>query len=85
MYTLHVTGKPVSSCGHKPTKLFISDKLFVYVVPMKEKTEIPQVLKDFYEEIGVPVDLIFDTVGVLVQKFKQGFWRNEPNLAGELT
>jgi hypothetical protein len=44
-------------------KLFVSDKGYVYVVPMKSKSEFPFALKQFAKEIGVPLALISDPAG----------------------
>ena len=44
-------------------QLFISDKGFLYVVPMKDRKEIPKELKEFEKEIVVLVALIFDMSG----------------------
>ena len=44
-------------------QLFVSDKGFVYVFPMKDRKEIPKALKKFSKEIDVPVALIFDMSG----------------------
>ena len=44
-------------------QLFVSNKVFVYVFPMKDRKEIPKALKDIAKEIGVPVALIFDMSG----------------------
>ena len=63
MDTFFVTGKAISQRGHKCMQLFVSDKGFVYVVPMKDRKEIPKALKEFAKEIGVPVALIFDMSG----------------------
>ena len=63
MDTFFVTGKTVSQRGHKCMQLFVSNKGFVYVVPMKDRKEIPNMLKEFAKEIGVPVALIFDMSG----------------------
>ena len=63
MDTFFVTGKAISQRGHKCMQLFVSDKGFVYVVPMKDQKEIPKALKEFAKEIGVPVALIFDMSG----------------------
>ena len=63
MDTFFVMGKAVLHQGHKYMQLFISDKDFVYVVPMKDRKEIPKELKEFAKEIGVPVALIFDISG----------------------
>jgi hypothetical protein len=44
-------------------QLFVSDKGFVYVVPMKSKSDFPFALKQFAKEIGVPLALICDPSG----------------------
>ena len=44
-------------------QLFVSDTGFMYVYPMKEKSEIPNAVKAFAKEIGVPLSLILDPEG----------------------
>ena len=44
-------------------QLFVSDKGFVFVVPMKSKAEFPDAIKLFAKEIGVPTQLIMDPSG----------------------
>ena len=44
-------------------QLFVSDTGFMYVYPMKSKSEIPDAVKAFAKEIGVPVSLILDPEG----------------------
>ena len=63
MDTFFVTGKAISQRGHKCMQLFVSNKGFVYVVPMKDRNEIPKALKEFAKEIGFLVALIFDMSG----------------------
>ena len=63
MDTFHVTKAGISSCKHKHMQLFVSDTGFMYVVPMKSKTEIVQAVKQFAKEIGVPTALILDLEG----------------------
>jgi hypothetical protein len=41
-------------------QLFVSDKGFVYVVPMTSKMEVPQAVKEFAKEIGAPDAIICD-------------------------
>ena len=41
-------------------KLFVSDTGFMYVYPMKVKTEIINPVKAFAKEIGVPAALILN-------------------------
>jgi hypothetical protein len=43
-----------SSRGHTCCQLFVTDKGFVYVVPMKSKGEVLQAVKQFAKEIGAP-------------------------------
>ena len=44
-------------------QLFVTDKGFVYVVPMKSKGEVLQAVKQFAKEIGVPEAIICDMSG----------------------
>ena len=44
-------------------QLFVTDKGFVYVVPMKFKSEVLQAVKQFAKEIGAPEAIICDMAG----------------------
>ena len=44
-------------------QLFVSDKGFVFVVPMKSKAEFPKALKMFAKEVGIPEAMIADKSG----------------------
>ena len=44
-------------------QLFVSDCGFMFVYPMKSKSEIPEAIKAFAKEIGVPTALILDPEG----------------------
>ena len=44
-------------------QLFVTDKGFVYVVPMKSKSEVLQAVKQFAKEIGAPEAIICDMAG----------------------
>ena len=44
-------------------QLFVTDKGFVHVVPMKKKSEVIYALKQFAKEIGAPDAIIFDASG----------------------
>jgi hypothetical protein len=44
-------------------QLFVTDKGFVYVVPMRSKSEVLQALKQFAKEIGAPEAIICDMAG----------------------
>jgi transposase InsO family protein len=49
-----------SSRGNTCCQLFVTDKGFVYVVPMKTKGEVLQALKQFAKEIGAPDAIVSD-------------------------
>jgi hypothetical protein len=44
-------------------QLFVTDKGFVYVVPLKSKSNVLDAVKQFAKEIGAPDALIFDMSG----------------------
>ena len=44
-------------------QLFVTDKGFVYVVPMRSKSEVLQAVKQFAKEIGAPDAIISDMAG----------------------
>ena len=52
-----------SSCGHTCCQLFVTDKGFLYVVPMRRKSVVLQSLKQFAKEIGAPTSIIADMSG----------------------
>ena len=52
-----------SSRGNTCCQLFVSDKGFVFVAPMKSKSEVPSALKIFAREIGAPDAIICDAAG----------------------
>lgn len=49
-----------SSRGNTCCQLFVTDKGFVYVVPMKSKSEVIHAVKQFAKEIGAPDAIISD-------------------------
>ena len=51
------------SRGDNCCQLFVMDKGFVYVVPMKSKSEVLQAVKQFAKEIGAPNAIVCDTAG----------------------
>ena len=61
--TYFVTGKAKSTLGNTMMQLFVSDKGFVYIVPMKYRGDFHLGLKIFAKEIGVPLSLIPDPSG----------------------
>ena len=50
--------KAKSSRGHTCCQLFVTDKGFVYVVPMRSKSEVLNAVKQFAREIGPPEAII---------------------------
>ena len=52
-----------SSRGNTCMQLFVTDKGFVYVVPMKSKGDVPAALKMFAKEIGAPDAIVCDASG----------------------
>ena len=58
--TFFVTGKAKSTRGYTCMQIFVSDKGYVYVVPMTSAKEFPKALKMFAKEVGVPTALIVD-------------------------
>ena len=52
-----------SSRGHTCCQLFVTDKGFIYVVPMKRKSEVLLAIKQFAKEIGAPDSFVADMSG----------------------
>ena len=52
-----------SSHGHTCCQLFVMDKGFLYVMPMRWKSEVLQAIKQFAKEIGVSTSIIADMSG----------------------
>ena len=52
-----------SSRGHTCCQLFVTDKGFLYIIPMRRKSEVLQVIKQFAKEIGAPTLIIADMSG----------------------
>ena len=48
------------SRGNACCQLFVTDKGFVYVLPLKSRTEVLQAVKQFAKEIGAPDAIICD-------------------------
>ena len=55
-FTMKKSGK--LSRGHTCCQLFVMDKGFIYVVPMRTKSEVLQAVKQFAKEIGAPDAII---------------------------
>ena len=52
-----------SSRGHTCVQLFVTDKGFVCVIPMKRKSKVLQAMKQFAKEIGAPDAIVCDASG----------------------
>ena len=61
--TFFVTKNAKSKRGHTCMQIFVSDKGFVAVYPMKSKSQFKDVLHLFCKEIGVPDKLVLDPSG----------------------
>ena len=48
------------SCQHTCCQLFVTDKGFLYIVPMKQKSEVLQAVKQLSKEIGAPDAIVCD-------------------------
>jgi hypothetical protein len=57
-----------TTCGNTCMQLFVTDKGFVYVVPMPSKSDVPKALKLFAKEIGAPSAIICDAAGEQISK-----------------
>ena len=58
--TMFATPKAKSTQGYTCCQVFVSDKGFVAVYPMKSQAEFQTALHWFCKEVGVPVDLVVD-------------------------
>ena len=52
-----------SSRGHTCCQLFVTDKGFIYIIPMRRKSKVLQAIKQFAKEIGAPTSIIVDMAG----------------------
>jgi len=59
--TLFATPKAKSTRKNTCCQLFVSDKGFVAVYPMKSQQEFPEALHWFCKQVGVPTDLVVDS------------------------
>ena len=58
--TFFVTKKARSTWGYTCMKIFVSDKGFVKVYPMKNQQDYPQALRLFAKDVGAPDILVCD-------------------------
>ena len=49
-----------SSRGNTCCQLFVTDKHFIYIVPMKQKSEVLLATKQFAKEVGTPDAIVSD-------------------------
>ena len=61
--TFFVTKSGKSKRGNTCAQMFVSDKGFVMIYPMKSKGEFKDALKLFCKEVGVPLSLVCDPSG----------------------
>ena len=61
--TFFVTAKGKSTRGNKCAQIFVSDKGYVAIYPMKSKGEFLDALKLFCKEVGVPLTMVMDPSG----------------------
>jgi hypothetical protein len=71
-YATKKAGKP--SRANACCQLFVTDKGFVYVVPMKKESEVLQAVKQFAKEIGAPEALICDAVKAQTSEAMRTFY-----------
>ena len=49
-----------SSRGNTCCQLFVTDKGFIYIMPMKHKSEVLSAIKQFAMEVGAPDAIVSD-------------------------
>ena len=85
-----------SSRGNTCCQLFVTDKGFIYVVPMKRKSEVLLAIKQFAKEVGAPDVIVSDmareqvsqdvrqfcnTIGTTLRALEEGMpWSNKAEL-----
>ena len=85
-----------SSRGNSCCQLFVTDKGFIYVVPMKHKSEVLSAIKQFAKEVGAPDAIVSDmakeqisqdvhnfcnTIGTTLRAIEEGTpWSNKAEL-----
>ena len=60
--------KGKSSRGYTCTKLFVTDKGFVHMIPMTKNSEVPMDLKMISKDIGAPDAILFDAAREQISK-----------------
>ena len=49
-----------SKNGNKAAQLFINDMRFIFIIPMESKSEAPQALRVFLDQVGLPREIVSD-------------------------
>ena len=65
-----------STHRHTCCQLFVMDKGFLYVMPMRTKSKVLQAIKQFAKEIGVPTSIIVDMDGEQISQEVRKFCNN---------
>ena len=74
MDTFYATKKArKSSRGNACCQLFVTDKGFIYGVPMKKEADILKAVKQFAKEIGAPDALICDAARAQISQAMRTF------------
>ena len=71
--TMFVTKPAKSTRGNICMQLFVSDKGFIAVYPMKTKSDFLDSLHLFCKEVGVPVSLVVDPSGEQTSRLVRRF------------
>ena len=74
LFSTKTTSK--SSRGNTFWQIFVTDKVFVYVFPMKIKSEVLQAVNQFAREIGDPDAIISYAAGEQTSKALRKNWSN---------
>jgi hypothetical protein len=74
MDTFFATSKAgKSSRGNSCCQLFVTDKGFIYVVPMKKESDVMKAVKQFAKEIGAPEAIICDAARAQISQDMKKF------------
>ena len=60
--------------GHTCCQLFVTDKGFVHVAPMKKRSDVLQAVKQFAKEIGAPDAMTVDHSGEKMSQAVRQFY-----------
>ena len=70
---MFVTSKATSRPGNTMLQIFVSDKGFIAVYPLKNKSDFKDALHLFCKEVGVPITLVVDPSGEQTSKSVRKF------------